>query len=450
MELHRVRCTQYGADFDQYDPSARFMKCTRMGCGAVFVVEQGVNFASVQAQKAEEIGNLRHALENAVQSRNNEMIYRYAADIQALLPDDFIANFWIALLSVRLYDKHPKLYKEFLRSERSASPEEALKCADFAIDNAEERFHKDIRAFLDAHLSQEDAKKRKDTLKKHLIRLRELEKRSGEIFILTDDDGGEFADCLYDSLKKRRADCWCERKNLSVDTTGYTARIREAAEECRVMVIVATGALVRNASAKNLISARVKDGIPLIVIKADDMPFTTTFTKLIGSAPVFDRNDRELYGKVFASAQEALNPETAEEDANTESGENTEEILPETKKPEIPVFDDFPKIDPPSRILTLDDLDLSFDTGESDLFDLPGIEEAGALSDEDPLSPPRFSGFGYVDPLRTDPIEADENVRKMLYKSLDEVKNMKPEDDFLSPPSLLDEEEDPEPPMLIF
>ena len=50
MELIRLRCTSCGADFDNVNlqENQRFFRCTRAGCGATFMVDQGARFADIE------------------------------------------------------------------------------------------------------------------------------------------------------------------------------------------------------------------------------------------------------------------------------------------------------------------------------------------------------------------------------------------------------------------
>lgn len=320
MKLQMIRCTQCGASFDDYDPKARVIKCKRMGCGALFVVEQGVEFASVEEQKALKIGDLRKAMERAIHSNNKNLIQSHATKIAAMLPYDFTANFWLQLLNVRLNDGHPDNYYQFLRANSEATSEELVNCAQYAVDNAVENDVKALCDFFTARLSKEAARERIEALRQRIPELRELNKESGEVFILSDDSGGALADALYKKLRESSVDCWSERKNIPKDVIGYGKRIDCAQEGCRVALIVATTTICGNSSQRKRIGDLKERGIPMLVVRAKGAAFTQTFKKLISGAHVYDFEECGAIEAAIAEIQGYL-----------AFGENSEDLPEEPK-----------------------------------------------------------------------------------------------------------------------
>lgn len=346
MELRRVRCTQCGADFDRFDPTVRMMRCNRMGCGAVFVVEQGVKFAEVDNKAADEIGKLRKAMENAIAAHNQELIFRHATSVQEMLPDDYTANFWLSLLSVRLYDKHPAIYEDFLRSDCAATDEEVEKCAQYAIENATEDEADALREFFETRFSKDAVKTKMALLRARLFRLRELNKKSGDVFILSDRSGGEIADELYRRLRQNGVSCWSERQNLSRETTGYRARIREACEGCRAMLVVANASIAANSSCKNLIADAKKKNVPLIVLKCGNEEFAHSFDCLITDANVLRYDDETASDLVICAVKNALNPPSASDACKSVKTEELRSAVSEIAPSDTGLFDRDPFLKP--------------------------------------------------------------------------------------------------------
>lgn len=453
MELRRVRCTQCGAEFDNFDPTARVMRCNRMGCGAVFVVEQGVRFAEVDEKEADEIGKIRKAMEKAASAHNHELVYSHATSIQEMLPDDFTANFWLSLLSVRLYDKHPAIYEDFLRSDCAATDDEVEKCAKYAIENAVENDVDILREFFKTRFSEEAAKKKLSALRTRMLRLHELEKKSGDLFILSGRSGGKIADEFYGKLRRAGVSCWSERQNLSKDVTGYNARIEAAAKSCKAMLIIATTALSASTISRELIKDAKAGNVPLIVLKTEGAELTHSFEKLIEDARIISCADEKAAECVINAVKELLNPEKPKEnvkktekpapaieldvpDMPSEEPEVSEEIASQLKPPALKPFTPIEEdifMGPPS-----------FDAFEADLRkkseelkaskkkkSARGLIFDSTEEDDAPFSPP---------PL--DAAKAKARPSGLVYKDSEK-------EDIFVPPSLNEEEDVFAPPTLM-
>ena len=89
MKLNRLRCPNCGADFENVDVTEdqKLFKCTRLGCGATFVLDQGVRFADVKQAEAEKIGHFREEMKLALYPFDRHLAGHYAEDILTIIPD---------------------------------------------------------------------------------------------------------------------------------------------------------------------------------------------------------------------------------------------------------------------------------------------------------------------------------------------------------------------------
>ena len=92
MTIQRLRCTSCGADFENIEAEQQVFRCTRKGCGAVFLVEQGKKFSDIEEMKAQQIQKLREGLKNSLQPFHAEQVRLYAKEILAMIPEDYRAR----------------------------------------------------------------------------------------------------------------------------------------------------------------------------------------------------------------------------------------------------------------------------------------------------------------------------------------------------------------------
>ena len=92
MKMLRIRCTSCGADFDNVEADQQIFRCTRKGCGAVFMVEQGRKFFDIEEMQAQHIQKLREGLKNSLTPFTAVQAKLYAGQILAMIPEDFRAR----------------------------------------------------------------------------------------------------------------------------------------------------------------------------------------------------------------------------------------------------------------------------------------------------------------------------------------------------------------------
>jgi DNA-directed RNA polymerase subunit RPC12/RpoP len=120
--LERIRCTKCGAEFEEIDESAPFMRCTRIGCGATFVIRQAKEFAKAEIDHTSDIRNLRQLLLEAAAHNDLKAMEASAQNIRMWVPDDFFAGY-CAALAQKKYGR-VRVYTDFLQSGHEMTPEE--------------------------------------------------------------------------------------------------------------------------------------------------------------------------------------------------------------------------------------------------------------------------------------------------------------------------------------
>lgn len=124
LQLTRIRCTNCGAAFENVSEDQRLFRCTRKGCGAVFLVDQGKQFSDIEQLKAEQIRRLRDGLRASLSPFDAQQVDVYAREILAMISEDFRAR--AALCLCQAADGHPLALRRLLEGELACSEEEFL------------------------------------------------------------------------------------------------------------------------------------------------------------------------------------------------------------------------------------------------------------------------------------------------------------------------------------
>lgn len=122
MKLTALRCTKCGADIVTYDPKSAVARCDALGCGATFVVDQGRAFAKLDAMKASAIVSLRATLPLYLKKRDFARASGVAESILELVPEDFLARFYLHLSGKYVSDARE--YRAFIACPGKATQEE--------------------------------------------------------------------------------------------------------------------------------------------------------------------------------------------------------------------------------------------------------------------------------------------------------------------------------------
>ena len=137
MQLIRIRCTNCGAEFENVSEGQRLFRCTRKGCGAVFLVDQGRRFSDIEAFKAEQIQALRDGLRKGLSPFDAQRVELYAHKILGMIPEDFRAR--TALCLCQSVAGNPLALRRLLEGEINCPEEEFLEMFPALLAHCEYR-----------------------------------------------------------------------------------------------------------------------------------------------------------------------------------------------------------------------------------------------------------------------------------------------------------------------
>ncbi len=135
MKLTRLRCPNCGADFENIDVSdgQKVFTCTRLGCGASFILDRGIKFADIRQSEAEKISRYRSEMMDALFPFNRKLAAQNAESILSVLPDDFRAKAVLCLTDSWFEDKRP--VESFLSARSECTPEEFEEVFPFLVSH---------------------------------------------------------------------------------------------------------------------------------------------------------------------------------------------------------------------------------------------------------------------------------------------------------------------------
>ena len=279
-QMERIRCTSCGADFEDYDPEAKVMQCTRLGCGATFVIDQGKQFDKVQVDHEEEITKLRKLLKQAIEARDALRMADYATKIRVLIPDDALAGFCEALGQKRRGRQAD--YGQHLQQAGFMTREDADQIFTLALEEAFFTMH-DVGAlerFMHNQFPEEELAAYQQRLSQAIDRLAEASNRYAiiprDVFICHSSDDA-IAREVEEMLRKDGVKCWISSRNLPPDTIYYWDHIFKALASCKIILVIASrSSMLKNDPVREMEYARER-GMKRLEFKVDDYEHTVFF-----------------------------------------------------------------------------------------------------------------------------------------------------------------------------
>ena len=346
VELERIRCTKCGGEFsDEYDPQALVLQCRRIGCGAMFIVRQGQEFAKTHGYRDLDIQNLRKLLDDAVEENVEGLMNLRAQQIRALVPEDAFAAYIESLGQKKRGEFKP--YADHLEHAKDMTQEEASRILNVALNPVHFTDHDlaAIQIFIQNNMDEKNRPVYQSQLDTTMYRLFEAQNRYAvvprDVFIChssADLISLEVYQCLTDDGDK----CWISEMNMPPKTIDYWEKIEEAIQCCKIILVICSGsAMLRDDPMREMRLAE-EYNLERLEFKVDKVPHTVFFKHYFdGLQWVMLEEDREqsfsnLKERVYA----LLNPKEAEK-PQTEGEKPTE--LPgkeETVKKEPAVEND--------------------------------------------------------------------------------------------------------------
>lgn len=246
MELERIKCTKCGGEFTDYDPQASVMQCSRIGCGATFVIRQGREFAKVQIDHETDIANLRSLLMDAVGEFNPVRMEDFALDILKLIPEDAIASYCDALGKKKIHRKFSD-YTQYLKTAKEMTLEDATTILSIALNLNFFTSHdvEPLKVFIRSNFPKELWSQKEELLRQADDQYLEVQNRYANIprdVFICHSSTDPIAMEVYSMLGEEGIDCWISQWNMPPNTLNYWLGISQAIKKCEIFLVIASKA----------------------------------------------------------------------------------------------------------------------------------------------------------------------------------------------------------------
>ncbi len=280
MQLERIKCTNCGGEFLEYDPAATIMRCDRAGCGATFRISQAKEFAKVVVDHEIDIRNLRQLLDDAMGTKDMDLSAKYAGEIRMLIPDDAYSAYCEALAQKK--KGIHKSYHNFLKTAEQMTQQEAEKILDDALKDHNFTIHDEqpLMAFIAANFQedlQDAARKQLEAAVDRLARLQNLYAIIPREVFICHSSSDPIARKVYEVLTEDGVNCWFSQVNLPDYTRNYWDHIKDAIRNCKIILVITSRDSMMREDPKREMGYAAQLGLHRLEIKIDDTPHNTFF-----------------------------------------------------------------------------------------------------------------------------------------------------------------------------
>lgn len=280
MELERIRCLNCGAEYDDYDLQADRLKCTRIGCGAEFLIPRAKQFAQEQIDHEKVITNLRRLLDSAVLDQDSTLMEKHALDILKLIQDDALASYCRALGQKKRGKL--KVYAHHLSSAHDMTEWEADRILNIALKEQHFTMHDEesLKEFIHTNFTEENAPEREKRLSLAVHRLFEQQNRYANIprdVFICHSSQDEIAQEVYQVLSDDGVRCWISERSLPPDTCNYWDRIEQAIRKSKIMLVIASRTSMVSPDPIREMELAEELGMERLELKVDDKAHTVYF-----------------------------------------------------------------------------------------------------------------------------------------------------------------------------
>ena len=315
LELERIRCTNCGSEFSEYDPDALVMRCDRIGCGATFRIKQAKEFAKIEVDHETDIRNLRLLLDDALATDDMALAAKHAGDIRRLIPDDAFSAYCEALGQKKrgnynAYHAHLKSAEDLTEDEANKMLRVALKEYNFTIHDEDP-----LCVLIDKNLTGDAQKAAHLSLDKAVKHLAELKDRftivPRDVFICH-SSSDPIARAVYDTLTEDGVKCWFSPVNLPPSIHNYWDHIRNAIRNCKIILVIASKDSMLRDDPEREMGIAASLGLHRLELKIDNTPHNTFFRHYFdGIQWVYLGSDVEAAFRTLKQrVYELLNPAT--------------------------------------------------------------------------------------------------------------------------------------------
>ncbi|MDE6401016.1 MAG: toll/interleukin-1 receptor domain-containing protein, partial [Clostridiales bacterium] len=220
----------------------------------------------------------------------------FAQKILSVLPDDFCAQFYVALAD--RYAENDVAFIDFMRNSSfdGVTPDE-LKEVTAAVVAAVEPKYIDVtkefiaRAYPSTYGGFDAILDR--NVKTYIQKLRYAKVTDRDVFIChrTAEPDQDIADAICTRLEERGLRCWIAPRNILAGSQNYERDILKGVENSRLFLLVSSFKSIYSEDCEKELKAAVLEDKALYSFRIDDTPYDGAFEKALSSVQWLDAQD---------------------------------------------------------------------------------------------------------------------------------------------------------------
>lgn len=299
--MEQVRCTNCGSTAIIPGNSGEFCKCE--ACGSTFSVSRAAAFSSVRLDRSQDVRAWREYLakqlrlqQDSSKNRDYGGVKLFAQKILSVLPDDFCAQFYVALAD--RFSDNDVAFADFLNNASfdRVTPDERKEVVASLVATVEPRYLDITKRFIarayPETCSSFDAVLERN-VKAYIQRLRYAKATDRDVFIChrTADPDRDIADAICTRLEERGLRCWIAPRNILAGSQNYERDILKGVENCRLFLLVSSFKSIYSEDCEMELKAAVLAGKALYSYRIDDTPYDGTFEKALAPVQWLDASD---------------------------------------------------------------------------------------------------------------------------------------------------------------
>lgn len=299
--MEQVRCTNCGSTAIVPDGSGEFCRCD--ACGSTFNVSHAAAFSKLQLDHTQDIRAWReylakqlHMQQESTKSRDYGGVKLFAQKILSVLPDDFCAQYYVALAD--RYGDNDTAFVNFLNtvSFDGVTPDERKEVVDSLVATVEPKYLDAVKRFISRIYPQtyQNYDAALDAgIKKFIQKMRSAAVRERDVFIChrTSAPDQDIADAICSRLEDRGLRCWIAPRNILAGSQNYERDIMKGVENCKVFLLVSSFKSIYSEDCEMELKAAVLSDKALYSYKIDDTPYDGVFEKALESVQWLDASD---------------------------------------------------------------------------------------------------------------------------------------------------------------
>lgn len=248
--MEQVRCTNCGSTAIIPEEHGEFCRCE--ACGSTFNVPRAAAFSKVVLDHTQDVRAWREYLakqlklqQESSKARDYGGVKLFAQKILSVLPDDFCAQYYVALAD--RFSDNDVAFVDFLKNASfdGVTPEERKEVGASVVATVEPKYLDGVKEFLRRAYPQTFASFDPildRNIKSYIQKLRYAKTAERDVFIChrTAEPDQDVADAICTRLEERGLRCWIAPRNILAGSQNYERDILKGVENCRLFLLVSS------------------------------------------------------------------------------------------------------------------------------------------------------------------------------------------------------------------